>query len=107
MAGGRWADSCLGVEQARATGEAKDLAAQGVSSDKGDALRSELVTVTQGLNEDELAVLLAIAKRLAMGQKQYGPLAIKGDPRDFTHEAHEEFLDASVYLAIQTIRGAT
>lgn len=66
-------------------------------------LTRELFGVIGYLNADEMRVLLEIAKRLRMGQEQYGALDIADDPRDFVKEAHEEFLDAAVYLAIRTL----
>lgn len=67
-------------------------------------LESELSEVAHGLGEDELNVLLAIAHRLQLGQRQYGELVVLRDPRNFHKEASEEFLDASVYLAIEMLK---
>ena len=65
---------------------------------------SELLMVLSELGDGERAVLLAIAKRLAMGRQQYGALDPAGDPRDWKREAAEEALDASVYLACELLR---
>jgi hypothetical protein len=40
-----------------------------------------------------------------MGRTCYGPLDIKGDRRDWLHEASEEALDCAVYLAAEVLRG--
>lgn len=57
------------------------------------------------LGEDERRVLTEIALRLEMGAGQYGALSIATDRRRWSVEASEEFLDASVYLAIAMLRG--
>ena len=64
----------------------------------------ELLTVVSSLGADELAVVVAVARRLALGAKLYGPLDIHGDARDWRREASEEALDAAGYLACQTMR---
>lgn len=64
----------------------------------------DMLTVWHDLGEDERRVLLVLAQRLHRGMKQYGQLDIVRDRRDFTREAHEEFLDASVYLAVRTLK---
>ena len=56
------------------------------------------------LGEDERHVLTEIALRLEMGAGQYGPLRIAEDRRSWTTEACEEYLDASVYLAINLLK---
>jgi hypothetical protein len=62
--------------------------------------RVELDNILDGLGGDEIAVLARIAKRLEMGQKQYGRLDLKVDPRKFrSKEAREELEDHLVYLA--------
>jgi hypothetical protein len=58
---------------------------------------------TSRLGEDEIRVLKAIAERLRMGALTYGRLDVATDKRDWKKEAHEEFLDATVYLAIKTL----
>lgn len=63
----------------------------------------ECVDVT-GLEPDAVLVVREVVERLRMGRKQYGALALVTDPRDFVHEAHEELLDATVYLAAETLR---
>jgi hypothetical protein len=63
-------------------------------------IASYLAQIVAGLNDDEALVLTRIAERLAKGRRNYGPLGIARDPRDFVVEAHEEFLDAAVYGAI-------
>lgn len=68
------------------------------------ALWASLYEHARQLRGDELRVLVAIAERLAMGRKQYGPLVIDRDSRDWRKEASEEALDLSVYLAIDLLR---
>lgn len=65
----------------------------------------DLCETARDLGDDELRVLVLIAKRLQMGAKQYGILNVACDPRDWAKEAGEEFLDATVYLAAAAIAG--
>ena len=67
----------------------------------------EVSALMLDLNDDEQRVLLAIAKRLAMGREQYGALDLATDPRDWTKEAYEEALDMSNYLAMALVKRAT
>ncbi len=57
-----------------------------------------------GLEPDAVRVVERIVARLRKGHAQYGPMVIDRDPRDLTHEANEEFLDAAVYLAMRTLK---
>jgi len=72
-----------------------------------EALSAELRDIASKLNEDELRVLVAIAKRLFRGRTAYRPLDVHGDPRNWSQEASEEAFDLSVYLACQTLRMAS
>jgi hypothetical protein len=67
-------------------------------------LVKDLAATLALLADDEVRVVLLIAKRLVVGRKAYGPLDIHGDRRDWHHEASEEALDCAVYLACETIR---
>lgn len=67
-------------------------------------LLCDLETVWARLGDDERRVLMAIAARLVRGAEQYGRLDVATDRRDWVHEAHEEFLDGCVYLAIKTLQ---
>jgi hypothetical protein len=69
-----------------------------------EAVLHDLHAALAGLGEDELRVVVLVAKRLAMGRKAYGPLDIKGDRRDSRYEASEELLDGCVYLAAEMLR---
>jgi hypothetical protein len=57
--------------------------------------------------DDESRVLEAIAARLRLGRRVYGPLDIEGDARDWRREALEEALDLAVYLAAALLRDET
>ena len=57
------------------------------------APEADLFDVVRQLGEDEVRVLVAIARRLAMDRRQYGPLDVQGDRRDWRAEAAEELLD--------------
>lgn len=63
-----------------------------------EALREELSGLADNLSSSELTVLLFVAQRLTMGQKQYGVLN-PFDGRDWDKEAREEAADLLVYLA--------
>jgi hypothetical protein len=69
-----------------------------------DAVLHDLHATLAALGDDEVRVVALVAKRLAIGRKCYGPLDIKGDRRDWRHEASEELLDGCVYLAAETLR---
>jgi hypothetical protein len=56
------------------------------------------------LGPDELAVAEHIIARLRHGQEQYGALDIVSNPKDWQHEASEEFLDGAIYMAMESIR---
>jgi len=62
--------------------------------------RVELLEAAADLGADELRVLARIARRLAMGARQYGALDVVRDARDFDgKEAREEIEDCLVYFA--------
>ena len=65
---------------------------------------SELGSIVDTLGADEVRVLTAIARRLSIGRKVYGPLDVKGDARDWKGEATEEALDLAVYLSAELLR---
>jgi hypothetical protein len=69
-----------------------------------EALERQLDAACAELGDNEIRVVLLIAKRLVMGRKAYGALDIHGDRRDGRHEASEEALDCAVYLAAETMR---
>lgn len=72
------------------------------------ASRSELLKsiyeTAETLNDDELAVVSVICKRLDLGAVNYGRLHIDRDARDWKDEAHAEAVDLAVYLSIATLK---
>lgn len=60
--------------------------------------RDELQNLAHGLGEDEIRILVRVARRLEFGRKRYGLMDLKSDKRDFTKEAVEEILDWLVYV---------
>lgn len=74
-----------------------------MSALRSAALR-DLANCIPDLQGDELRVLARIAQRLVVGAGVYGVLKLETDSRDMVREASEELLDATVYLAIETIR---
>lgn len=57
----------------------------------------KLLTYWEAMLPNERKALLAIARRLYWGQKEYGPL--KFGKKDWGNEALEEAFDMAVYLA--------
>lgn len=64
----------------------------------------ELVTIYESLEEQAQAVLLAIARRLKSGQREYGRMDVHKDPRSYFYEAAEEALDFAVYAEMERLR---
>lgn len=64
-----------------------------------DSSVEKLAEIASTLNDDERAVLVLLAKRLAMGRKAYGALNLEVDKRDWRKEASEEALDLAVYMS--------
>ena len=62
---------------------------------------AKLQDIIPQLGRVELVVLERVAQRLLIGQEVYGPFRAH-DPRNMRQEAHEEALDAAVYLAVLT-----
>lgn len=55
-------------------------------------------------SRDELRAFLVIARRvMGGGRKQYGPLILSNDTRDFKREAADEAADLVWYVAIQQV----
>ena len=71
----------------------------------GGGLLRELLAVAHQLGEDELRVLMLIAKRLRAGRETYGELDLERDRRDFPREALDEVADALVYVACGFLQG--
>jgi hypothetical protein len=61
------------------------------------AEHDELVGLLDELNDDERAPLLALARRIYAGRRQYGALNLATDGRDFQRERLEEQLDGLAY----------
>ena len=55
------------------------------------------------LGDEELAVLVALSRRLLAGQRAYGRLDLAHDARDFRRERAEELEDALIYTAIAEV----
>jgi len=62
-----------------------------------------LLDVVSQLGTDEKRVLLALARRLLAGQREYGKLDVAHDGRDWKRERAEELADALVYGAIAEV----
>lgn len=67
------------------------------------ALHHQLDGVTSGLGYHELRALIALAKRIRMGQEQYGELYI--GKRDWVKELVDEALDLVIYGAFRDVLG--
>ena len=55
------------------------------------------------MGDDELAVMVALARRLNLGRESYGEWCAATDQRDHGRERHEELLDAAVYGAMRDV----
>ena len=77
--------------------------ATGEAVTPGDALAAELGALAAELCDDELRVLLVLARRLLAGQRVYGRLDVRGDGRDWRRERATELADALVYGAIAEV----
>ena len=64
----------------------------------------EITGIMLALNDDEVEVLMACARRLAGGRREYGPLDLDANPRDWAEELFQETADAVVYCAILSVR---
>jgi hypothetical protein len=60
-------------------------------------LSVQISALVRNLGPEEKVVLLEVAKRLKMGQENYGRFDLKKDRRNWRREMTEELLDAIVY----------
>jgi hypothetical protein len=67
-------------------------------------VRIDLDTAIDQLEPDALRVLEFLASRMLVGQREYGALDLKNDPRDFVKERTEEVGDLLVYTAFETLK---
>lgn len=65
---------------------------------------AQLFVDVHGLEPDAIRVVERVVERLRLGQRQYGPLVLATNPRDWKAEAVEELLDATAYLAMQSVK---
>ena len=72
-----------------------------------EALERELADVATRLGDDEVEMLLLVARRAAVGETHYGTLDARNDRRDFGREALEEALDLAFYLGAALLRVAS
>lgn len=57
-------------------------------------------------SDDELRVIDRFVQRIHNARREYGPLRIKRDTRDYRHEAAAEAFDACFYLCLEDVRRA-
>jgi len=72
-------------------------------SGRREADEAALDATCSDLGDDELAVLLALARRLLAGQRAYGRLDLARDPRDWKAERGAELADAMVYTCFAEV----
>lgn len=60
--------------------------------------------VMRQLGEEEQAVILMLAKRLLLGQEQYGKLHLETDRRDWRRERAAETQDWLIYLMFEDFK---
>jgi hypothetical protein len=63
-----------------------------------------LQEIVPALGDDEVRVLALVGTRLAAGQRQYGRLDLRTDPRNWHAEALDECADGLAYLAAALVR---
>ncbi len=68
-----------------------------------EAMERDLVVTCAELGDQEIAVLVALARRLLLGQRQYGRLDLAHDGRDWRAQRAEEYADALTYGAIAEV----
>lgn len=70
--------------------------------------RIELESILEQLNDDErnvvLGVALKVARRVHMGRRQYGPLNLATDRRNWMDEIEAELLDGNIYVEFEAIK---
>jgi hypothetical protein len=82
------------------------LARPGTDADAPAArelLERDLDALCSDLGDQEIAVLVVLARRLLTGQRAYGRLRLEADRRDWRHERGEELADALVYTAFAEV----
>jgi hypothetical protein len=68
-----------------------------------DRRAAALDALVRDLGDQEIAVLVVLARRLLVGQQAYGRLDLCGDARDWRRERAEELADALVYGAVAEV----
>jgi len=76
----------------------------GCENDPCTPILKELVEYCGDLNADELRVVTAVAERMSRGRKEYGPLDLSIDIRNFKHEGAQELLDFVAYEIMQRLK---
>lgn len=69
------------------------------------SMLDQLLSVCQGLNEDELRPILYLAERTRQGREAYGAIFPTTDPRDFAEELRAELADALNYVTWKMAQG--
>lgn len=67
-------------------------------------IHAEVASLMLDMNLDEIEVLREVAQRLMKGRRQYGPLDLVADQRDWQQEKLEECCDGMVYEACDAVR---
>jgi hypothetical protein len=70
----------------------------------GDANREKLEEALSELEPDAIASLLYLAERLLVGQRAYGKIDLRTDPRDWKKEILAEVGDLLVYFAFEELK---
>lgn len=63
----------------------------------------QIADVVKGLNDDEKRVLCWLAQRIAAGRREYGPLDLATDSRDWRSEQAFELADWVVYQGFREV----
>ena len=69
-----------------------------------DDLHDRIVNLLNELEPDALRTMLYLAERLMLGQRSYGQLDLKTDPRNWSEEQRAEIGDLLVYFAFEELK---
>lgn len=69
-----------------------------------DDLHDRIVNLLDEMEPDALRTMLYLAERLMLGQRAYGKLDLKTDPRNWPEEQRAEIGDLLVYFAFEELK---
>lgn len=69
-----------------------------------DDLHDQIVNLLNEMEPDALRTMLYLAERLMLGQRSYGRLDLKTDPRNWPEEQRAEIGDLLAYFAFEELK---